>query len=149
MGEALLKIIFDTNVILDVLLDRRPHALAASLLMVEVERRRLHGLVGATTVTTIHYLATRAIGATRAGRRVRDLLALFDVAAVCKAALNDALSLNFRDYEDAALHEAGRRAGATGIVTRDPGGFSRATLPVYAPDELLKMLRAAPPEPDM
>ena len=139
-----MRILFDTNVVLDVLLNRRPHSLTASRLMVQVEQKRIEGLLGATTVTTIHYLVTKAIGAARAIRQVQTLLGLFEVAVVNRAVLSDALTLGFHDYEDAVLHEAGRYAAATGIVTRDPGGFARGTLRVYGPDELLKMVQALP-----
>jgi predicted nucleic acid-binding protein len=137
-----LRILFDTNVVLDVLLNRQPHAMAAAQLMACVEQGRMQGLVAATTVTTIHYLATKAGGAQAAAAHVEALLSLFDVAAVDRAVLSDALSLSFADYEDAVVHEAARHAGAIGIVTRNPGGFVKAKLRIYAPGELLKMLHA-------
>lgn len=113
--------------------------------MAQVELRRIDGLLGATTVTTIHYLATRAVGAASAKKHMRTLLSLFDVAPVDKPTLTDALALEFHDFEDAVLHEAARREAAEGIVTRDATGFVRATLRVYSPDELLRMLMAMPP----
>ncbi len=137
-----MRVLFDTNVVLDVLLNRQPHAMAAAQLMAYVEQRRLQGLVAATSVTTIHYLATRAVGSAGAKRHVEALLSLFDVAAVDRKVLSDALPLSFPDYEDAVVHEAARHAGATGIVTRDQEGFVKATLPIYRPDELLTMLQA-------
>jgi len=138
------KILFDTNVVLDVLLNRKPHVEHAVRLFVSVERKRIEGLLGATTVTTIHYLATRAVGASRARKYVQTLLSLFDVAPVGREALSDALLLNFRDYEDAVLHEAARHAGAVGIVTRDPKGFARGRLRVYEPYELVRMTEILP-----
>jgi len=139
------KVLFDTNVLLDVLLNRAPHADSASRLMAHVERKRIEGLLGATSVTTIHYLATKAVGRVRARRHVQTLLSLFDVAPVTRMVLLDGLALGFPDYEDAVLHEAARHAGATGIVTRDPAGFAHATLHIYSPDELLTMARTLPP----
>ena len=101
------------------------------------------GLLGATTVTTIFYLAAKAIGPQRARRHVSTLLGLFDIASVTRAALSDALGTSFKDYEDAVLHEAARHAGATAIVTRDPAGFAAASLRVYGPAELLRLINAA------
>ena len=100
------------------------------------------GSVGATTVTTVHYLATKVVGAARAHEVVKQLLGLFDVAAVNRTVLVDALEVGFEDYEDAVLHEAARHAGVEGIVTRERRGFRKAKLAVYAPEELLKMLDA-------
>jgi len=58
-----MKVLFDTNVVLDVLLAREPHARTAATLFSLVDSDRLDGRVCATTVTTVDYLATRALGA--------------------------------------------------------------------------------------
>ncbi len=135
-----MRILFDTNVVLDVLLARAPHAAAAADLLTRVESGQLQGLLGATTVTTIHYLATKAVGRDLAAQHVATLLDLFDVAAVTRAILAAALDAGFADYEDAVLHQAAVHASATGIVTRNGRDFERATLPIYAPEELLRLL---------
>lgn len=135
-----MRVLFDTNVVLDVLLDRQPHAAAAARLMAHAHDGRIEGLVGATTVTTIHYLAEKAVGTARARRHVGVLLAILDVAPVSRATLVSALALKFADFEDAVLHEAAREAGAAGIVTRDAEGFARSRLPVYSPAELQRLL---------
>lgn len=139
-----MRILFDTNVVLDVLLNREPHARTAARLMAQVNERRIDGLLGATTVTTIHYLATKAVGPAAGRRHVSTLLSLFDVAPIGKATLVGALALRFRDFEDAVLHQAAREAGATGIVTRDPKGFASSRLTVYTPGELLRLVEALP-----
>lgn len=131
----------DTNVILDVLLARQPHAEASAAVLGVVEARVVTGLIGATTVTTIHYLVAKVLGARVARRHVETLLSLCEVAPVNEDVLRDALGLGFADYEDAVLHEAARRARASAIVTRDQDGFKRATLPVVAPTEFLATLR--------
>jgi len=134
------KLLVDTNVVLDVLLDRSPFSGPATRLFSCIERNDIAGHLGATTITTVHYLASKAIGKADADRAVERLLVLFDVAPVARAVLQSALSLGFSDYENAVLHEAARHAGLDGIVTRDAAGFRRATLSVYRPDELLQML---------
>jgi predicted nucleic acid-binding protein len=137
-------VLFDTNVILDVLLARAPHVGPATALLDGVAAQEVDGLLGATTLTTIHYLATKAVGAAQARQHVRTLLGLFEIAPVTRPVLTDALDLGFPDYEDAVLHEAARQAGAQAIVTRDPKGFARAKLTIYGPDELLRLIRATP-----
>jgi predicted nucleic acid-binding protein len=137
-------VLFDTNVVLDVLLARAPHVGHATMLLDRVAGKSLDGLLGAATVTTIHYLATKAAGTAAAQRHLRTLLGLFDVAPVTRAVLTDALELEFPDYEDAVLHEAARHAGATAIITRDAKGFAKARLKVYAPGELLRFMQATP-----
>jgi len=138
-----LNVLFDTNVVLDALLDREPWAEVAVALFDRVESGDLVGHLGATTITTIHYIARRNVGADAADEMMRDLLRLFEVAPVNRAVLEGALALGFDDFEDAVLHEAGRLAGARAIATRDPSGFSAATLRVYDPETLVAALDAA------
>jgi predicted nucleic acid-binding protein len=138
-----MNVLFDTNVILDALLDREPWAEPAVDLFDRVEGGRLIGHLGATTLTTIHYIARRNVGTIAANGMMKDLLQLFEVAPVNRAVLEGALALGFDDFEDAVLHEAGRLAGATAVVTRDPSGFSAAALHVYAPDTIVAALETA------
>ncbi len=138
-----MNVLFDTNVVLDALLDREPWAEAAVALFDCIESGGLIGHLGATTVTTIHYIARRNVGAGAADEMMKDLLRLFAVAPVNRAVLEGALALGFDDFEDAVLHEAGRLAGVRAIVTRDPSGFRAATLRVYDPETLVSALDAA------
>lgn len=135
-----MNVLFDTNVVLDALLDREPWADAAVALFDRVESGDVVGHLGATTVTTVHYIASRNVGAGAAEEMMRDLLRLFEVAPVNRAVLEGALGLGFADFEDAVLHEAGRLVGAGAITTRDPAGFLKASLRVYAPDALVAAL---------
>lgn len=135
-----MNVLFDTNVVLDALLDREPWVDAAVALFDRVESGDMVGHLGATTVTTVRYIASRNVSAGAAEEMMRDLLRLFEVAPVNRAVLEGALGLGFADFEDAVLHEAGRLVGAGAITTRDPAGFLKASLRVYAPDALVAAL---------
>lgn len=132
-----MTVLFDTNVILDVLLAREPYANTAAELMSMAERGSIKGVIGATTVTTIYYLATKAVGAKAVRTHLKSLLSVFEVAAVDRDVLTQALECGFPDYEDAVLHQAAIAAGASGIVTRNTKDFNKATIAVYTPEELL------------
>ncbi len=138
-----MKVLFDTNVVLDVLLARKPHATAAARLFALVERGEIQGSVCATTITMIHYLAARAVGPKGAEKHLRQLLSLFEVAPVTSDVVTRALDLGFADFEDAVVHEAARVSGASAIVTRNAKDFARADLPVLSPIELLAAVTAA------
>jgi len=137
------KVLFDTNVVLDVLLDREPHIHAAAKLFALVDNGRLEGSICATTMTTIYYIAAKSFGRKRAHTQVQEILGLFDVADVGRDVLDCALDLDFADFEDAVAHEAARASGASAIVTRDGSDFANASLPVFDPHELLAAIVAA------
>ncbi|RIK41327.1 MAG: PIN domain nuclease [Chloroflexi bacterium] len=136
-----MKVLFDTNVILDLLLAREPFANAATQLVAKVEQADIEGRLCATTVTTIHYIVTKKLGAKQAALAIDRLLHLFDIAIVSRSVLLNATTLPFRDYEDAVLHEAARVTGADAIVSRNLADFPQAQLPVYDPPTLLALLQ--------
>ncbi|MBS0466076.1 MAG: PIN domain-containing protein [Proteobacteria bacterium] len=133
-----MQALFDTNVVLDVLLDRKPHVQASAQALALVERGEVQGFLCATTVTTLFYLASRTLGTQRARAQVAVLLRLFGVAPVTRLTLADALDSGFADYEDAVLHEAARHAGMHCIVTRNVRDFAAARLVVWEPAEFLQ-----------
>lgn len=136
------KVLFDTNVVLDVLLDRPPFADIVAVLFVKVDQGLVRGYLCATTLTTIHYLAAKTVGTKQAEEYVKLLLNLFEVAPVTRTVLEVALQAGFADFEDAVLYEAARHAGVDAIVTRDLQDFKLAQLPVYTPTELAEILQS-------
>lgn len=132
-----MNVLFDTNVILDVLLDREPFADDAALLLAKVERSEISGYICATTVTTIHYLAAKVLGVQAAMTHVRALLSLFVVAPVNRVVLESALASGFKDFEDAVVHASALHAGARYIVTRNIPDFRNAAIPTLTPAELI------------
>ena len=135
-----MKTLFDTNVILDVLLDRELFSDEASLLLSKVEQSEIIGFVCATTVTTIYYIASKALGPKAAAYHIQSLLSLFVVAPVNRLVLENALASKFKDFEDAVLHAVACHAGAKYIVTRNIADFKNAKLPVFEPGEFINNL---------
>lgn len=136
-----MRILFDTNVLLDVLLAREPFAQTAIRLLDMADRGKIQGLLCATTVTTIHYLVTKALDASAARKSIRTMMKIFSAAAVDGDVLLRALDLPMKDYEDAVLHESAIASEAQGIVTRNARAFTKSRIPVYTPDELLALLK--------
>jgi predicted nucleic acid-binding protein len=137
------RILVDVNLILDVLLDRRPHADAASAIWSAVEQGRAEGLLSAHAVTTIHYLNARAVGARAARETTEALLSVFGVAAVDERVIQSALGLRFKDFEDAVTAAAGRQAKCAAIVTRNSRDFKGSPVPVMAPAEAAAWMGAS------
>jgi predicted nucleic acid-binding protein len=135
-----LRVLVDTNVVLDVLLDREPFVHDSADILSRVETGEVSGWLCATTVTTLFYLVAKAAGVATARAEVRSLLSLFEVAPVNRPILDGAVALEFSDFEDAVLHEAARQIEAQAIVTRKPQDFDHSEIPVYTPEELKAML---------
>jgi len=134
------RILFDTNVVLDVLLDRRAHAEASVKAWAAVENGVAEGMLAAHAVTTIHYLVRRERGATRAKQVVSAVLSVLKVAAVDDLVVKEALQLPFADFEDAVTAAAARAAGCVFVVTRDSKGFRESPVPAITPEAMIPLL---------
>ena len=135
-------VLFDTDVILDLLLDREPFAEAATQIFSKVEKGSITGYVCATTITTIHYLATKASGIGKAKKSIQKLLSLLEVAPVNRAVLESAIEGTYEDFEDGVVSEAASQVGAKAIITRNVRHYRNSSVPAYLPTDILKMLSA-------
>jgi len=133
-----LRVLFDTNVVLDLLLDREPFSPDAARCLSMVESGEIEGWLCASTVTTLHYLIRKSAGAKNAFESISTLMYLFKIAPVNKAVLESALSLPFKDFEDAVLHEAARCSNVDVIVTRNTADFKNSSIRVELPGNLLQ-----------
>jgi predicted nucleic acid-binding protein len=134
------RILFDTNVVLDVLLDRQPYVEASAAAWAAVETGVSEGMLAAHAVTTIHYLVRKEMGSGKAMRVISAILRVFAVAAVDGAVVQEALQLRFSDFEDAVTAAAARLAGCECIVTRDPKGFRGSPVRSLTPEAVMPLL---------
>ena len=134
------RILFDTNVVLDVLLDRQPYVEASAAAWAAVETGISEGMLAAHAVTTIHCLVRKEVGNSKARRIISAILRVFGVAAVDGAVVQEALQLPLSDFEDAVTAAAARLAGCECIVTRDPKGFRGSPVRSLTPEAVTPLL---------
>lgn len=135
-----MNIVFDTNIILDVLLIREPHFQKSANLFDAVVNQTIQGYLCATTLTTMDYFIAKQYGKQQAREFIAMLLDSFLIAEVNQAVLIKASESDFSDFEDAVLYQSGVFVGVNGFVTRNKKDFNGAILPIYTPDELLAIL---------
>jgi predicted nucleic acid-binding protein len=134
------RLLVDTNVLLDVLLDRQPHAEISAAIWASVETGRWEGFLAAHAITTIHYLVQRELGATRAKQMIGLILRVFRAATVDSAVFEQSLRLPIADFEDAVTAAAALASECEYIVTRDPKGFRGSPVRALAPEAALPIL---------
>ncbi len=136
-----MKIVFDTNIILDAMLER-VHFREAQSLVMSAATGEIEGVVTGNSVTDIYYLSRKAIGDAGARKLVYDVLTVFCIAPVDGEACAMALNTPMRDYEDALLAVCAAREGADYIATNDRDFLTAdSPVPVQSPSDLLTLLR--------
>lgn len=132
--------IIDTDVILDVLLSRKPFLTDSSAVVDKAVLSEYSGIVCATTITNIYYIARKALGEEATLEAISKLMSVFTVAPVNGSIIHDALGSKFTDFEDAILHFSGKATGAQFIVTRNEADYSKSEITVYSPKQFLAAL---------
>jgi predicted nucleic acid-binding protein len=119
-----MRVLFDTNILLDALLAREPFVRDASFLFEAVEGGQIQGFISATTVTDVHYLVGRQTrSAETAITAVTRLLQLMEICTVDREVLEQAIALRLPDFEDAVQVASAIRLELDAIVSRDVNGF--------------------------
>jgi predicted nucleic acid-binding protein len=133
------KILVDTNVVLDLLLDRSPFSDSAARIFALVENSEVEAALCATTVTTIDYLLSQSLSRDAAGKALQRLLELFEIAPVNRSVIEEALQSKMTDFEDAVLAYAANLVGATAVVTRNTKDFRHSPVKALDPAEFLSV----------
>jgi predicted nucleic acid-binding protein len=135
-----LKILFDTNIILDVLLNREPFVKLSASLVSAVEDKKIEGFLCATTITTLDYLISKETNRSKSRIEIRKLLSIFKISEVNLKVLELSLNSEFKDFEDAVQYYSGEYCGVTSLVTRNTKDYKQAKLPIYTPSELSNLI---------
>ncbi|MBE6115887.1 MAG: PIN domain-containing protein [Erysipelotrichaceae bacterium] len=136
-----MKIIFDTCVILDYLLDREEYSSNAEKLIIKVAQNRLQGLITVKSLMDINYILKHTL---HNEKNIRDIIStLLDSFALVDSTGENAvraLSSDANDYEDALMIETAVSYEADGIVTRNLKDYRKRPIRIYNPEELLAVL---------
>jgi predicted nucleic acid-binding protein len=142
------RILLDTNVILDILLQRAPWVATAAVVWQAAIGGRLNACVTASSFTDIFYIARKLVGPPAARAAVRDCLDVLTVLPVERTDLETDHASPLADFEDAVQLACAVRQGMNALVTRDPNGFPNAPLAVWSPADLVaKLTPPAAPTP--
>jgi len=130
-----MKILVDTDVILDVVLERVPHADAASAVLERLEAGTDRGFIAWHSISNIYYLLD-APGA-QVRQMLRGLLAFLKVAPTSTEAALRATELPMKDFEDAMQVVCAEACGAELIVTRNVKDYAKSPIPAVSPSKWL------------
>ncbi|MEH2398190.1 PIN domain-containing protein [Nostoc sp.] len=132
--------LFDSDVLLDILAQRQPFVVASARALNTVMQNQVQGYVSGHAVTNIFYILRRQVGNEVARELLAKLLQHLQVASVTDEVIRQALNSPIKDFEDAVTSAAALTAGLEIIVTRNTPDFVASLVPAMLPDEFLTTL---------
>ena len=135
-----MKVLVDTNVILDVLCNRKDFVADSLRVFQCCEAQHVTGYISALSIPNIVYIMRKELDPERIREILHTLTMVFSVVELRESDLLKAAELSFDDYEDAIQSVCAARVRADHIVTRNGKDFSNSSVPAVSPTELLKKI---------
>lgn len=137
-----MKVLIDTNIILDIALNRQPFVEQAVLLWRLAEQKEITACLSNTSITDIFYIINKYAGQEKARSFIADILDIFKLADIDEQGFREALNSDMKDFEDAVQYVIGMHNGCEVLVTRNKADY-RGRPNALEPAELLELITTA------
>lgn len=136
-----LRILVDTNILLDYLLCREPYDQAARNIVIAYKQKQASGCIAAHSVSNMFFILRKAFSIEERKSLLHNLCELFEVEGIDKTKILEALeNEKFSDFEDCLQMECAKAFRADYIVTRNGDDFKDSKIPCIGPEEFCKMI---------
>ena len=136
-----MKIFVDTNILVDLIADRKPFSKFAIQLFSKAEVGKLELYTSSHSIATTHYLLKKYVDEKELREVLFKLLEYLNIVAINLDILKKGLKSKHKDFEDAIqIISAYSIEKMDCIVTRNIKDFKNSEIPVYTPDELAKYI---------
>ena len=135
-----MKLLIDTNIVLDVLCNRKGFVENSSKVFKLCETKKLEGYLSAISIPNIAYILRKELSIEKLKTIIVKLNIIFSIIELKPNDLILATDLYFNDYEDALQSVCAKRINADYIVTRNTKDFKNSPIKAITPEEILKII---------
>lgn len=136
------NVLIDSDVLLDFLLERESFTLDSSKVLALCANSKIKGYVTPVIISKIFYLLNRIVSNAMAKSKIKVLLMDLDILTMNKQIVLEALSSDFKDFEDGLqYHAALNSKKIDSIITRNIKDYKSSKIPVYTPIHYVKALQ--------
>ncbi|MCF8201573.1 MAG: PIN domain-containing protein [Crocinitomicaceae bacterium] len=135
------RILIDSDVILDLLLDRKPFCEDSLAIIYACEQKQLQGFVTPVIIANVYYIFRQKASHVTVTEQLKLLLNIISVLNMDQKQVLAALDSKFTDFEDALQYFSAIQSNKVDvIITRNTSDYKKSTLPVFTPNEFLATL---------
>jgi predicted nucleic acid-binding protein len=124
------RIFLDTNILLDVLLEREPFSQPAQVIWSLSEKNEIHAAISAVSLSNIFFIIKKLSSSENGYKSLNALVEIFDVIDIDWRLVQKSIESRFPDFEDALQYHSALRYRAQAIISRDPAGFMDSKIPL-------------------
>lgn len=136
-----MKVLIDTNVVIDALTSREPWNKCAEKIFLMAANNMIDMYITASAATDIYYLIRKHLHNTETAREIMGkLYSLVKILEVKEKDLVDALASPISDYEDAVVEQVSKSFGINCIVTRNQKDFKAGLTKTFLPEDFIRFM---------
>lgn len=134
------RLFIDSDVVIDVFMDREPHLNAASELFQLNELEEIKLYLSAMSINNIYYVVRKYLGHKKTLEIIEELTEITEIIGTTKQEIIQALKNDFKDFEDSIQYSSALTVeGIEAIITRNIKDYRNAGIAVMTPADYLKM----------
>jgi len=131
----------DTNIVLDVLMDRKPFSIFSARILDLNEKGLAKLYMSSLSYNTIYYILRKLKSHKETITILKKMEELIETTNVSNKTIKDALFSEFQDFEDAIQNFSAENFKKSLIfVTRNTKDYKKSTLTVMSPEEVLGII---------
>lgn len=136
-----MKVLIDTNVIIDALTSREPWNESAEAIFIMAANHMMDMYITASSATDIYYLVRKYLHSADQAKQVMEkLYSLVGILTVSSAECIDALASSISDYEDAVVERVSVKANMDYIITRNVKDYQQGMMKTISPDDFIVLM---------
>ncbi len=135
-----MKVLIDTNIILDVLCKRQEFYEDSAKVFKLCEVKKISGVISALSIPNLVYIMRKELDKERIGEILKNLSLIFLITDLKVDDLKKAADMDFKDYEDAVQIACATRIKANYIITRNIKDFTKSKVTAIKPAELFNRI---------
>lgn len=136
-----MKILVDTNVVIDALIGRQPYFDNADKIIKLCADKKVQGYLAAHSIPNLFYILRKSMSLEERRHVLLQLCDIFIVEGIDSVKIITAIeNRSFLDFEDCLQDECAISVGADYIVTRNVKDFTYAKVKAILPEDFLEKL---------
>jgi predicted nucleic acid-binding protein len=129
----------DTDVIIDFLIDRKPHSREAAIIFTLIEQKKLKGYVSSLTFSNLYYVLKKVESHNKVISKLDSISKMLTILKVDQQTIKDAIASGFSDFEDSIQYNCALDYKKIDVlITRNTKDYKNSEIPVMTPAEYLK-----------
>lgn len=135
------KVFIDTNILLDIALEREPFFADSALVITLAEKSKILAFTSGVSIANLYFMMKKELGHEKCIEFIEELIKFINVLGIDTDIVKSAINASFCDFEDGLQNTVAEKNEIKIIITRNKNDFRNSNLIIQTPEEFIKELQ--------